>query len=139
MWLLQSLTWILRHPRRASELLALETAILRNPALPFDILGRVLLMIPTHRWSTMGWYNPAVPLLLLKEPSPLYREAAERLLAYESGVSPSMASLDRLVHVWALRRTGDSSRDRQTRSLARHLAGLFGLPWPASPDSTPSG
>ncbi len=115
-------------------------AALGNPALPVAVLGRSLLEA-RGRSALAAWHNPSVVLLLMMEPRPEYRLAAHRLLALETRQarmvfrSRQSETLAGRVHLWALvpramasgRLTGPSL---QCHALARHLAGLFGLPWP---------
>ena len=115
-------------------------AALGNPSLPLAVLGRSLLET-RGRSALAAWHNPSVMLLLLSEPRPEYRLAAHRLLTLETRQARMVfrsrlaETLAGLVHLWALvpramasgRLTGASL---QCHALARHLAGLFGLPWP---------
>ena len=126
------------------EDLALAQAVLRNPNVPMAVLREGVL--GSGRWETAprrqleAWRNPSVPLLMLTMPDPRYGVAARRLLVWlenehASGKSGNVAqrwegaSLDRVVAFWARMRPGPSLAI--VRAFARHLAGLFGLPWPS--------
>lgn len=105
---------------------AMREALLTNPALPLDRLRTMLLM-----GDMRAWYNPSVPLFLMMEPRPEYREAARRLLARLMRM-PARTSIESLIGHWSepgLRPT--TVRQVQVRDFAHHLASLFGLPWPA--------
>lgn len=104
----------------------LPDALARNPSLPLDVLRGELL----EERSPAAWHNPAVPVLLLSEPRPEYAKAARRALgnvAFAHGgqrivLAPSLEEGVALV--------ASGGYVPQTCAFARHLAGLFGLPWP---------
>jgi hypothetical protein len=98
-------------------------ALARNPSLPLDILRRQL-----RHGNPDAWRNPVVPALLMAEPLPVYREAAEKLLKSISPWTVRGMPLPDLVAWWAEFPRPTTDRGR---ALARHLAGLFSLPWPA--------
>ena len=114
----------------------LQSNILRNPGLPVDRLRDFLL----DRHDDEAWHNPAVPALLTSEPRPEFAEVAARLLVRpppDGDSAPGAQPLEQLVQAWA-RVEPRTAWERETRPLARHFAGLFGLPWPASPPEPPS-
>lgn len=124
-------------------------AALCNPNLPTDLLQEWL------RWNDIeaeepsrflsydqaAWRNPAVPLLLLREPLPGYQNGALRVLAGLTrcgGLSLDEESLEAAVHDWAHQLSQDMigplrAQQLEACAFARHLAGLFSLPWPAEP------
>ena len=105
-------------------------ALARNPSLPLDLLRRELL----DGWTGAAWYNPATPLLLQAEPLPAYERAAWQSLCQladtESDDGPrGVSTLAEAVALCA-RRRHHRPRWSGTERFARHLASLFGLPWP---------
>lgn len=109
-----------------TQAMAVREAALANPSLPLDRLHLALLnAVPA------AWQNPAVPLLLLRQPGQeLVVAAIEALLrpkrhrAGRETTEETLATLAR--HVDYQRRRGGPPK----KLLARRLAGLFGLPWP---------
>ena len=102
---------------------AITDALLTNPnAVP----SQVCTWLAHHRDA---WYNPLVPSLLMLNPS--LRSQAAWLLWHESDghVVASPHNLAPGVVAWRRRHPRDDG-ERRTRAFARHLAGLFGLPWP---------
>ncbi|RYE86338.1 MAG: hypothetical protein EOO75_15850 [Myxococcales bacterium] len=110
------------------------TTALRNPAVPLDVLRERLLdrEILDGRLAERlaAWHNPSVPLLLLSEPRPEYREGARLLLAHLGTERDPDVSLEVLIEDWRTIDPRRHPRTQVTRDLARHLAGLFSLPWP---------
>ena len=100
-------------------------AVLRNPALPTDLLGQALL-----RFELAAWYNPQTPRLLESEPCAGYHEAARRLLGLHirEGETYDDMSIEGIV-ARAQRRSPEMENPGD-RDLARHFAFLFDLPWP---------
>ena len=128
------------------ELLAV---VARNPALPLSLLRALLLEEPTRPHTIEAWHNPTVPLLLMQEPSLAYDLAASRAIRFLmlDGEAPPakwadpgplahrVAALARKAWIFERWRPQDpfesfSPHARAARALARHLAGLFSLPWP---------
>lgn len=111
-------------------------AALQNPSFPLDELRTVLLdtSVPAGPDQVAAWHNPAVSVLLLSDPRPEYREAARGLLAWANAMDGRAESLESLVARVASggSRQPVTSRTQRGRDLARRLAGLFGLPWPAT-------
>ncbi len=112
-------------------------AVMRNPSLPLDSLRATLLDRETPlRWTLGAWHNPAVPLLLLSEPDAGYLDAALRALLWHeqrAGLRPSGTEtlVDEVAWWAAWGRHGRShAPSLRCRDFARHLASLFGLPWP---------
>ena len=111
--------------------LAVRSAVVRHPALPLELLRQILLDEPRD-WSVAAWHHPAVAQLMRDEPQPGYRHAACALLARLGQQRVPGTSLEELVSGWA---NGDVAREsrapevRQAHAVARHLAGVFGLPW----------
>ena len=105
--------------------------VMQNPSIPLDLLAAWL-----REYRLEAWYHPAVPLLLRGEPSPDYEEVAFLLLEnlecrheQELG-SRSGRTLAEHLMVRAQIPAGNES-ERPVRACVRHLAGLFGLPWPS--------
>lgn len=92
---------------------------------------RALMLRPHHR----AWHNPSAPLVLFTAPGQDLVAAAILMLrpdarpyAYRhESADETMRSL--AIHVSQWQRRPRCAR----RDTARHLAGLFGLPWPAEP------
>lgn len=130
--------------------------VVRNPSLPWQDLRPVLegqgprCIRRIHGLVTDAWRcNPALPVHLMADPRPELLEAAARTLQAEAlgsmpgflGRKPDQASLAALVAILArLEREHAWGFDGQTglMGLARHLARLFGLPWP-DPDASDAG
>lgn len=124
----------------------------RNPALPWAELRQLLtwrLYESLYGVSLVldAWHNPALPLHLMANPDPEVRDVAARLLwsrtsevlparhfqgrlppAEPLGLPALVAVLGRLERDASF--ISDSLRVRDLLDLVRHLAGLFGLPWP---------
>jgi hypothetical protein len=117
----------------ALERRIIQDAVLMNPSLPLDVL-RVTMLASGISWQEKAWRNPAALSLLLTDPRPEYRRAAARML--EPTGSTPRSTLDELVEYWAGRaarrapRSVPPSKEDRWCDLARHLAGLFSLPWP---------
>jgi hypothetical protein len=130
----------------ANELLDMLAS---NPALPLPTLDALLRAHCSWSFTTVAWHNPAVPLLLVSDPSYAehattllrdYRDHAEgddqlRDLDYEGNRATCRPagedSLAAAVRDWADETYLPTCQHDDARDLARHLAGLFGLPWPA--------
>lgn len=126
----ERLRFLCRHEsvRRATAATAL-----RNPSVPLDVLREALVdsEVLDGRLAERlaAWHNPSVPLLLMGEPRPEYREGARLLLALLGTERDPAVSLEVLVDDWRNVEARGHGRSRVTRELARHLADLFGLPW----------
>lgn len=113
----------------------LRAAVVGNPSLPSGLLFTAL-GLPRDDWCLPAWLNPAVTLLLLCHPAPMYEEMALRALQCLSIPAGSdwevvpVSTLAEGVAAWAAAPADDASEER---AFARHLAGLFGLPWPPEP------
>ncbi|RYZ17322.1 MAG: hypothetical protein EOO70_02255 [Myxococcaceae bacterium] len=106
-----------------------------NPAFPLWPLRGILLKDNPRQLQRCAWFNPVVPVLLMKEPLPEYRARATRLLYEEfqsiglEGLLPRWpVTLDQLVAL-SLQQSA-SERAQPLRHLAHRLASLFALPWP---------
>ena len=133
---------------RLRELVAHEgpvsLAALRNPNLPVDLLRDWLLGDATAdlprslSYDTAVWSNPAVPLLLLRDPLPAYQDSALWVLSGLTSYGSLLLdaeTLDEAIDQWARHLSRDMTGDRRREQLeacafARHVADLFGLPWP---------
>ena len=118
------------------EVIALLERLVSNPALPVSLVSRALRYPSLRVCATLAWRNPSVPLLLLQEPLPAYREAATALLREASdrtghpALDPTQpVTLEALVEAWS--QPGSPAHAADVQSLARHLASLFSLPWPS--------
>ena len=75
-----------REPQDMPEVYAVQTALLRNPSCPLELLRQVL-QGRSGYGSIQAWHNPMVPLLLMQEPLPEYTAAALRTLRVLSPVA----------------------------------------------------
>jgi hypothetical protein len=113
---------------RMQERRVVFVALLRNPSIDERTLRHWL-----DEWQ--AWENPLIPALILADPS--MREAAAVAL-YEEAHTTIMPDddypqdLDEQVTLWAAHVPRDP-QEEHVRAFARHLAGLFGLPWPEEP------
>ncbi len=117
------------HGLPQEERAALRAVLLRNPALPLDLLGECLVN------DLDAWFNPSVPLVLMTGHLPHFQEAARLLLAV---FAPERTlSLRTLVRLWGERSfvLGRPDLEAQARQFAGRLADLFSLPWPAEVDA----
>ena len=112
-----------------------------NPSLPLDLLRELLL-----GQNQPAWRNPAVPLLLQSEPRPEYAESARATLASWALGCEYYAHPDLRAHLTRIAQTRNLATavalwgqvpakqlpagEHDALAFARHLASLFGLPWP---------
>lgn len=107
---------------------------LRNPSLPYPALAQALAQV---QLAPIAWFNPSVPLAMLTHPDWPWEKWAHEALSRCIPYSQQPLLLHELVARVA---TGDVAPDRpkaDTAALARHIAGLFSLPWQEEP-SDPS-
>ena len=116
--------------------------VLGNPSLPLEVLRDHLMQRPASYDLSPhlhAWGNPAVPLAMLVYPAREYRDNARWLLRYHARdlkAAPRKgwpsSGLDADVAAWAATPPRGMAQAR-VRRFARHLAGLFSLPWPSEP------
>ena len=142
-----------RNPRTSGErlpVLALrdETgevmrAALCNPSFPRGELRMVLLdtTAPVGPDQVAACQNPAVAALLRVEPLSPYQDAALRVLEYlarqaqDASHETDERTFEQRILEWSFRSAGEEGHAHRSeaRAFARHLARLFGLPWPEEP------
>ena len=119
----------------SAESLAVAEAVMRHARLPLPLLRRRLRVAPLasnpFALHCAAWHNPVVPLLLWSDPLPDYESGAlsvlQRLGGFEGLWAPVHAgTLAESIALLACHRAPVS----RARDFARHLADLFGLPWP---------
>lgn len=114
------------------------SAVIGNPSLPLELLRQELLAEDSEV-AQAAWHNPSVPVLLESEPRAPYEEAAYReLLRWHTWMGTRCqaptGTLAELVGAWGSEhvelRSAWQADGHRCREFARHLAVLFGLPWP---------
>lgn len=125
-------------PHVPSPVRVLCEALLSHPMLPRELMGSAVWAHP--RVTTFGvWLNPSLAQMMREEPSHWYRDMARLALLTSGdhrpgGTEDAMDSLEALVGYWhALGPGPDAELPARGWRLARHLAGLFSLPWPEEP------
>ncbi|RYE89975.1 MAG: hypothetical protein EOO75_10910 [Myxococcales bacterium] len=120
-----------RDPPEMPEVYAVQAALLRNPSYPVDLLRQALRGRGGYG-SIAAWHNPLVPLLLLQEPLEEYGEAALRTLRSLAPVAihGALARAVELPEAIAVCAATPAAEGGMARGHARHLASVFGLPWP---------
>ena len=139
--------WMMLSEAEEAPLLA----ALANPSFPILSLASFLLLeegdpIEAYEHHLMiraqqaAWQNASVPLLLLSQPRDSYLSAAEMLLDQMSQeLDPPLhaqvaPTLEARIAAWAAM---PPPQHQPARAFARHLAGLFGLPWPEDKTTAP--
>jgi hypothetical protein len=120
----------------------LRDLALGNPSLPIEVLREHLVQRPPGYDISPylhAWCNPSTPLVMLAYPAREYRDSARWLLRYHARdlkAAPRKgwpsSGFDADIAAWAATPPRGIAQAR-LRRLARHLAGLFSLPWPSEP------
>ena len=118
-------------PDDLRESLALLDLFTSHPNMPLPGLG-IALLRSTSIMSIGAWFNPNVPLLLMSHPLPEFLGAAERALHDYAPLQKTRSSLASQVASWHEMAQQPDRTDYEQKAIAfaRHLASLFGLPWP---------
>ncbi|RYZ17323.1 MAG: hypothetical protein EOO70_02260 [Myxococcaceae bacterium] len=123
---------------------SVRTAAIGNPGIPVDLLALVL-SVEMGAYADMpsylvAWHNPTAALALMAHPHPRHRAAALKTLLLVEDRYQALPGLQRArtledaVATWASYPiTSARAEHAHIRDLARHLAGLFSLPWPEQP------